>query len=190
MKRVLLAALLLIGCARAASAQPPRIEVRTAFGASNYLHGDIEYVAPTVIVAARVGRDRFAIEPEVGLAWHSATETYPGAAFANPVTVEQSHRFQSVAVNAIARGRGRRVSPYFGGGMGLYSERRRSTIGGQGEPRTFGPRPGTQIIGGIDVRVAPRVRMFGQGRYEMRSFSDPGGGSVTQGFVGVALALR
>ena len=189
MKHLLFALAILLAGAHAASAQPPFIEARTAFGASNYLHGDIDYVAPTVVVAARVGRDRVAIEPEVTLAWHSRSETFPGAIVTGPVVVDRSHAFRSVAVNAIARGRGR-VSPYIGGGMGIYSERRRFTTAGQEQTRRFGPRAGTQMVGGLDIRVAPRIKMFAQGRFEVRSFGDPGGGSVSQGFVGLSYVLR
>jgi hypothetical protein len=193
MKRLVLVPALSVGLASSVAAQTrtpthtPTVEWRTAFGASNYLHGDIDYVAPTVLFAVRAGSNRFAIEPEVALAWHSDRETFPG--IAGPVVVESSRQFRSAAVNAIARGRGR-VSPFFGGGVGVYSERRRTTTDGQGQTLTFGPRAGTQIVGGLDMRVARRLTVFGQGRYEVRSFSDVGGGSVFQGFAGVSIVLR
>jgi hypothetical protein len=188
MKRSLSMLGLFVAIARAAAAQPA-IEVRTAFGASNYLHGDIDYVAPTVLVAARVGGKRFAIEPEVAMAWRNETQTFPGAAFNGPVVVERAHTFHSLGVNAITRGRGR-VSPFFGGGIGMYAERRRTTTDGTARALTFGARPGTQIVAGIDVRLAPRIKTLAQFRHEVRSFDDPGGGSVVQVFAGVAIALR
>lgn len=189
MNRVFLVLVILTGSAQAASAQTPVLEVRTGFGASNYLHSDIEYVAPTMLVAVRAGTRRFAIEPEFTFAWHSESESFPTASFADPVVVERSHQFRGLAVNAIARGRGR-VSPYFGGGFGMYSERRRSTTDGRGQTLSFGPRAGTQIVFGVDVRTARRLAVFGQGRFEMRSFADPGGGSVFQALAGVSVALR
>ncbi|HET7695077.1 MAG TPA: hypothetical protein VFK57_05160 [Vicinamibacterales bacterium] len=189
MRRLSLLLIVFAAAAGVADAQTPAIQVRAAFGASNYLHSDIEYVAPTVLFAVRAGTRRFAIEPEVALAWHSESETFPGAGFTGPVVVERSRQFRSVGVNAIARGRGR-ISPFFGGGVGVYAERRRTKTDGHEQTLTFGPRAGTQIVGGIDGRVAPRLMVFGQGRYEVRSFSDVGGGSVFQAFAGVAVALR
>jgi hypothetical protein len=195
MKRFALV-LLSLGCvAPAAEAQmrpearpqTPTIELRTGFGASNYLHADIEYIAPTVLVALRAGSGRIAVEPEFAFAWHTEQDTFPGVA--GPVVVRSSRQFRSAGVNVIARGRGR-VSPFFGGGVGVYSERRRTTTDGQGQTLSFGPRAGTQIVGGLDIRAARRITVFGQGRYEVRSFSDIGGGSVFQGFAGVSFVLR
>jgi len=49
---------------------------------------------------------------------------------------------------------------------------------------------GAQLVAGVDIPIVSRVKAFGQVRYEIRSFEDPGGGSVVQGFGGVAIALR
>jgi hypothetical protein len=92
-------------------------------------------------------------------------------------------------VNAIARARGR-VSPFFGGGIGVYSERQESAVNGPVGTQTFGPRVGTQIVFGVDVQSTSRVGVFGAGRFEARSFGDSGGGTAFQGFAGVAIALR
>lgn len=170
----------------------PAVEVRTAFGISNYLHGDIDYNAPTWLVAVRVGRGAIAIEPEFALARHEETETF-GNGTLTPTVQNTTTRYQSFAVNVIGRW-GSSVSGYVGGGVGSYNERRhfRQTSGNQVFENTFkgGPRAGVQVVGGLDVPVAPHVKVFGQGRYEMRSFQDPGGGSVVQAFGGVAIALR
>lgn len=173
MKRHCLILLVVLGAAPAADAQTA-IEVRTSFGATNYQDNDLEYAAPAVRVAVRAGGRRFAVEPELAFAWRS--------------TADASHQFRNLGVNAIARARGR-VSPFFGGGIGVYSERRRSAVNGQAGTQTFGPRVGTQIVFGVDFRSTPRVGVFGQGRFEARSFGDPGG-SVFQGFAGVAIFLR
>jgi hypothetical protein len=166
--------LALLGAAPVASAQPA-IEVRTSFGATNYQHNDRDLAAPAVRVAIRAGGRRFAVEPELAFAWGTTTDT--------------SHQFRNLGVNVIARGRGR-VSPFFGGGIGLYSERRRSTGNGQVGTQTFGPRAGTQIVFGVDLRTTRRLGVFGQGRFEARSLGNSGGGSVFQGFAGVAVSLR
>jgi hypothetical protein len=183
MKPVFLLVVGLLACTPAAFAQPPAIQARAAFGASNYLHSDIEYIAPAVLVAVRLGRDRFAVEPELAYAWHEDQTSFGG------VTSSTSQHFRSIGVNVLARGRGR-ISPFFGGGLGVYMEERRTTVNGHRAELTRGPRAGTQIVGGLDVRVAPRITVFGQARFEIRSFADPGGGSVSQGFAGVAFTLR
>lgn len=173
-----------------ASAQSaPRVDLRTAFGISNYLHGDLDFNAPTALVAVRFGGEYVAIEPEFVFAWHSRTETFSGTPLGT-VTQTSERKFQSLGVNVVGRWPGR-VSPFVGGGLGLYSERRRfeSSIGGSNPPRTSGPRTGFQLTGGVDVRILPRLSAFGQARYEMRSFQDPGGGSVIQGLGGIALYL-
>ena len=113
MKRHALILLVALGAAPAVGAQTA-IDVRTSFGATNYKQNDLEYAAPEVRVAVRAGSERFAVEPELGFAWGSTTDT--------------SHQFRNLGVNAIARARGR-VSPFFGGGIGVYSERQR--IGGE-----------------------------------------------------------
>jgi hypothetical protein len=34
------------------------------------------------------------------------------------------------------------------------------------------------VLGGVDVAIARRLKIFGLYRVEMRSFEDPGGGAV------------
>jgi len=173
MKRHGLILLVVLGAPSAAGAQTA-IEVRTSFGATKYQQNAVEQAAPEVRLAVRAGGRRFAVEPELGFAWDT--------------TSDASHQFRNLGVNAIARAPGR-VSPFFGGGIGVYSERRRSTATGQVGTTTVGSRVGTQIMFGVDVRSTPRVGVFGEGRFEARSFGDSGGGSAFQGFAGVAISL-
>ena len=42
----------------------------------------------------------------------------------------------------------------------------------------------------MDVRSTSRVGVFGEGRFEARSFGDSGGSSAFQGFAGVAISVR
>ena len=172
---------------RNADAQPG-IELRTAIGASNYLHGDLTFIAPTVLVAARFGHGPFAVEPEFAVAWHEETQT-----FGVDTRTITNDRFQSVGVNLIGRSPGR-VSAYGGGGVGLYMERSTYRVdaptNGYEQSRTRGPRLGAQAVAGVDFTLASRVKAFGEFRYEVRSFEDPGGGSVVQGFAGMAIVLR
>jgi hypothetical protein len=189
MKSLLCACVLLLLPGHALAQAAPLVDIRTAFGASHYLHGDLDFNAPTLLVAVRIGAEHVAIEPEVVVAWHSETERFTGTP-SGTVSQTTFRRFQSAGVNVIGRWSGR-VSPFIGGGMGLYLERRKfeNSIDMFEFGRTLGPRPGLQATGGVDVRVTRRVRAFGQARYEMRSFRDPGGGSVLQGLGGMAIAL-
>jgi hypothetical protein len=166
----------------------PAFQIRSAFGASHYLHADLDYTAPTLLVAVRVGHGAFAIEPEYAVSWHEETQTFN----VNTSTTASS-RFQSFGVNAIGRSGGR-VSAYGGGGIGFYSEHRRyrldDPVSGYEQSSTRGPRLGAQAVAGVDVPVTARLKAFGQFRYEVRSFEDPGGGSVVQGFGGIAVTLK
>jgi hypothetical protein len=189
MKPVLCACALLLLPELVLAQAAPLVDLRAAFGASHYLHGDLDFNAPTLLVAVRVGAEHVAIEPEIAVAWHSTTERFTGTP-SGTVTQTTFRRFQSAGVNLIGRWNGR-VAPFVGGGIGLYLERRKfeNSIDMFELGRTFGPRPGLQATGGVDVRVTPRVRAFGQMRYEMRSFQDPGGGSVLQGLGGMAIGV-
>jgi hypothetical protein len=76
----------------------PAVQVRTAFGASHYLHGDLGYTAPTLLVSVRAGHGALAIEPEFAVSWHEDTQVF------GPNTSTTSNiRFQSFGVNAIGR---------------------------------------------------------------------------------------
>jgi hypothetical protein len=187
--KILSTLVLLLAVASGADAQDaPVVQIRTAFGASHYLHGDLDYTAPALLVSARIGSGAFAIEPEVAVAWHEDTQTLN-----LNTSATTGMRFQSVGVNAIGRSRGP-ISAYGGGGIGFYSEYHRYRLNdpvfGYGQSDTRGPRLGAQGLAGVDVPIASRVKAFGQFRYEVRSFEDPGGGSVVQGFAGVALTLK
>ena len=193
MARILSFLATLLAAPAVASAQDlPVVEVRTAFGISNYLHGDIDYNTPTWLLAVRIGHGAIAFEPELTLSRHEETETF-GNGTLTPTVQVSTTRYSSAAVNLIGRW-GSRVSGYAGGGVGIYTERHRfvQDVGGQvfENDRTQGPRAGAQIVGGIDVPVVSRIKIFGQGRYEIRSFEDPGGGSVVQGFAGVTFVVK
>jgi hypothetical protein len=192
-RTVVLILLLTIGTSTPALAQePPLVEVRTAFGATNYLHGDFDFVAPTLLVSARIGRE-VAIEPEFGFASHEDVDTFPGSpTFPGPVTTTSRRRFQSAGVNVVRRWSGQ-ISPFVGGGVGVYWEPRRLETRNPSEvivtSRTEGPRGGVQALAGIDFRINRRIAAFGQVRFEMRTLRDPAGGAF-QGLGGIAFALR
>lgn len=194
MKRFVAICLLLVCPSRALAQQdPPAVEVRGAFGISNYLHGDITYTAPTWIAAVRFGRGALAIEGEFASAAQEERETFGSApGTSTPIVAVSTDRYRSVGVNLLGRW-GDRVSGYAGGGPGVFWEKSDYELqapDGFAQSSTRGPRPGAQLVAGLDIPVAPRVKLFGQFRYEVRSFDDPGGGSVVQGFGGVAIAIR
>ena len=177
-----------LGSASVVSAQAAHtaIEVRSAFGASNYLHGDLGYTAPTLLVAVRLGSGPLVVEPEFTVARYKKTDTFGGG-----TTTTSTDRFQAVAVNVLGRW-GDRVSAFAGGGVGAYSEHFGYQVSGPQsykQTRQQGPRLGAQAVAGVDVPVAARIKAFAQFRYEMRSFDDPGGGSVLQGLGGIAIGL-
>ena len=62
-------------------------------------------------------------------------------------------------------------------------------MNGYEQNRTRGPRLGAQLVGGVDIPIVSRLKAFGQFRYEIRSFEDPGGGSVVQGLGGIAIGF-
>ena len=143
---LLCAALLLPALARAQSA--PVIELRGAFGASNYLHGDFDFIASTALVSVRVGAGALAIEPEFGIAWHTDDLTFQG------VRQRQEVRFQSVGLNVVRRWPGK-VSPFVEAGVGYFTNRRRTTttsppprfVRQGGTPRPSGyPNTGTGAV--------------------------------------------
>jgi len=182
---IVFALILFPSAARAQDA--PLFEMRGAFGAAHYLHGDLDYTAPAMLLSLRLGTPAIAIEPEYGFARHESRD-----AFSSAVNTER-RTFQNVGVNVIRRWSGA-ASPYVGGGLGAYWEdvhfETHSPGGNVVLDRTNGPRSGAQVVGGVDVRATSWLTIFGQARYEMRSFQDPGGGSVIQGFGGVAVGLR
>jgi len=166
----------------------PVIQIRSAFGASTYLHGDIGYTAPLVLVSARIGTRAVTVEPEFAYAWHEDTATFPGGHH------ERRAHFESIGINVVRRWPGT-LTPYVGGGVGVFTDRERttsvsSTFGTHVSDRTRGPVGGVQALGGVDVRVSSRLNVFGQGRYEVRSLQDPGGGSVWQVMGGIAITLK
>jgi len=167
--------------------QAPLLQVRSAVGVTTYLSGDIGYAAPMTIVSARIGTPTVAVEPEFAFARHQGHAVFE-------LGEQDSRRtFRSIGVNVVRRWPGR-VSPYAGGGIGVFSDDQHSTtVLRDSETFVFdragGPAAGLQALGGADVRVAPRLSILGQGRYELRSLSDLGGGSAWQAMAGIVVDL-
>jgi hypothetical protein len=197
MRRLLLILLALFAATPASGfgqTSQPAVEVRGAFGLSHYLHGDLGYSAPTWLAAVRVGRGALVFEPEFASARHQERQVFGPAPGSSGQTVTVStDTYRSAALNVLGRW-GSSASVFAGGGPGFYWERSEYRVeaaaNGYEQKRTRGPRLGAQMLAGVDIPLASRIKAFGQFRYEIRSFEDPGGGSVVQGFGGVAFALR
>src|SRR5215208_214554 len=100
MKRLFVAAFLIVFPIAASAEAQRAVAIRTAVGASHYLHSDLDYTAPTLLVALRLGHGAFAVEPEFAIASHRETETF-GAFGGTPTTQTSNSRFQSFAVNVV-----------------------------------------------------------------------------------------
>jgi hypothetical protein len=177
-----------------AQTEQSSIDARAAFGLSNYLHGDLGYTVPTWLAAFRFGRGPLVVETEFASSRHEDRQTFGPAPGSSVQTVTIStNTFRSAAINALGRWGGS-ATVFAGGGPGLYWERSEYRVEAAAnsyqQNRTPGPRLGAQLVAGVDIPLASRIKAFGQFRYEVRSFADPGGGSVVQGFGGVAIALR
>ena len=190
----LIALLALLAVPATAFAQPgqPAVEIRAAFGGAHYLHGDLGYTAPMWLIAARIGRGRIVVEPEFTTASHEERQVFgPAPGSSTQTTTISSDTYQSAAVNLLGRW-GSSAAVYAGGGAGMYWERSRyrvDGVNGYEQNRRRGPRIGAQIVGGVDIPIVARIKAFGQFRYEIRSFQDPGGGSVVQGLGGIAIGF-
>jgi hypothetical protein len=192
---VSLAVAMILGAVHVAAAQSPQaaVEVRGGFGLSRYLHGDLGYSAPSWLGAVRVGRGPLVVEAELAGAAHEERQVFgPAPGSPVPTVAISTDVFRSAAANVLGRW-GRTVNVFAGGGPGLYWEqsgyRLEAGTGSYDQKQTRGPRVGAQLVAGLDVPVASRIKAFGQFRYEMRSFADPGGGSVVQFFGGVSFGI-
>jgi hypothetical protein len=158
------------------------LEVGGAAGYAKSLHGDLDFGDVAVSGSARVRLGRFvAFEGHVSYWQHTAHDTFRIAS----ATFESrtARRFPSVAANvlAIADG-GARVAPYGGAGVGVFYHFSQYEQSG---PHTFPydrsdwrVSMGAQLVGGVDVRVARRLKAYGEFRFDLQSFQDPGSSST------------
>src|SRR5215471_1750138 len=107
--KIIPALLVVIGTAVPARAQHvPVVEIRSAFGGSTYLHGDLDYTAPITLVSVRIGTPTITLEPEFAYAWHEQRDAVGSFQHTNRDT------FQSIGFNVVRRWPGY-VTPYVGG---------------------------------------------------------------------------
>jgi hypothetical protein len=191
-RRLIHAVVLMLVAGSPALAQSPErpVEVGLGVGYARALHGDLDYGSAAFSGSIRFPlRARLAFEGDLGFWSHSDMQSFGTA------QTRSSRSFWSIEGSLLFVGAGERVQPFGGGGLGVYFDRSSfSQMIDQGPDveltRTQGPQVGAQALGGIDVEVLRRLKIFGAFRFELRSFTDPGGAAVYRIEGGVRLPLR
>lgn len=166
--------LLLTLAAAPQSGDAPRVTVGVGGGVANPMHGDFDFVAPEWQLSLR-GRMADGVTFEGFFnEWRHTEETFFSQRIVRTTRV--------VGVNVLAGRMGNRVGWSAGGGIGSMTFRR------EGVTRFTNGSFSVQALGGLDVRVAPRLLAFGQFQLVVPT-SDPGSGhgSFTGG---VRLVIR
>ena len=183
--RVWVAVIFVVGFASIAHAQQSDdddVSLELGFGAgyARALHGDLDFGDGAVsgTARARVGRHA-ALEAQVGYWRHTQVRSYP-----NPrggvYETRQTRAFPSVSFSVVAVShRNARVGPYGGAGVGVYYIQTRYVQSPSGGIPDFVSSRwnlgmGGQFFGGVDVRAAKYLKVFGEGRFAIESFRDPG----------------
>jgi hypothetical protein len=135
-----------------------------------------------------------AFEGQFGYWQHRQPDAFPTAG-GEVVRTRMTHRFPNVTASVLAASeRGARVGPYGGAGIGIFYHLSKYE---QGATSRFGPVSqsrwhvgvGASLVGGADVRVSARVKAFGEVRFDVQSFRDPGSSSYRI-LGGVRLPIR
>ena len=182
--RVLMAVGVMVVFANSAHAgQDILLEVAGGAGYAKALHGDLDFGGPAASGTARVRvSPRVALEAQVGYWQHTGR-----ARFLAPreiVETSTRHRFPSATFSVLAvSNRDARIGPYGGAGLGVFYQFKRYEQSGTS---VFPPSVRTDwrvmlgggFVGGVDVRMTRRIKAFGEGRFDIESFQDPGASSV------------
>lgn len=195
-----------------ASSNAQGLTVSFGAGMAHPLHADLDFNAPLLAVTAQIPVGRhMALEPEFTRWEHTTTVEEIGLTIqgvqgpighAGRLITRRSRTSWSIGANGLARGGGRTLRVFGGGGIGLYVQEssyrvtledcvvptQPSVCTDQRIDRSRGDL-GVQAIGGIDVVLAPRWIAFGAFRAEVQSFRDPGGASVISGLGGVRIGF-
>ena len=182
--RAALSVMVIVMFAGTAHAQQNDDDVSLEFGfGTGYaraLHGDLDFgdAAVSGTARARVARN-VALEAQVGYWQHTELDSFPSGR-GGVIETRQTRSFPSVTFSALAvSGRDARVGPYGGAGVGVYYIKSRFV---QSQTPTspefvrnrWNLGMGAQFFGGVDVRVASRLKVFGECRFAIESFQDPG----------------
>jgi len=156
------------------------LELGFGTGYARALHGDLDFgdAALSGTARARVARN-VALEAQVGYWQHTDLKSFPNGR-GGMIETRQTRSFPSVTFSVLAvSGRNARVGPYGGAGVGVYYIKSRFvTSSTPTSPEFVRDRwdlaMGAQFFGGVDVRVANRLKVFGECRFAIESFRDPG----------------
>ncbi len=164
--------------------QDGRLDVGGGAGYAKSLHGDLDFgdAAGSASARVRVARN-VAFEGAVGYWQHTVRNTFriASAIFESRTT----HRFPSASANILAiAGAGARIAPYGGAGIGVFHHISKYEQTGPHQMRfpiktsDWRISMGGQFVGGVDVRVARRLKAYGEFRFDILSFQDPGSSST------------
>jgi hypothetical protein len=180
-----LAVMLIVGFAATAQAQSAEgvsVEAGVGAGYARSLHGDFFFGGTAISGTGRVRvSPHVAFEAQVGYWQHTDHQTFPTPG--GDVATTDKDGFTSITVSVLGvADRDARIGPYGGGGVGLfYHSSLNEQSGSSSFPPTVSKRTrvglGGQLVGGVDGRAASRLKVFGEFRFEVQSFEDPGSAS-------------
>jgi hypothetical protein len=166
--------------AQAQQEDSPVVELGVGAGYARSLHGDLYFGGAAVSGTARVRMSRIvALEAQVGYWQHTDDDSFRTQG-GEIVNTSQTDGFTSVSVSVVGRAPRRlKFAPYGGGGVGFfyrYSSREHSgsALFPPYTSKRFFANLGGQVLGGVDVHAHDRLSVFGEFRFEVQSFRDPG----------------
>jgi hypothetical protein len=184
MRALMAIAVVMVFANTAHARQDARLEVGGAAGYARSLHGDLNFGGAAVAGTARVRvSPHVAFEALVGFWQHAERETFLSGS-GEAVETRTRHAFPTAVFNVLAvSDSDARVGPYGGAGVGMFYRRRHyeqsATSGFAAFTRTSSRATlGGELVGGVDVRVARRLKIFGEVRFDVQSFQDPGASSI------------
>jgi Outer membrane protein beta-barrel domain len=164
--------------------QDAQLDVSGAAGYATSLHGDLDFGGAAVAATARVRMSaHVALEAQVGYWQHRERATFRTSG-KDVVETQTRHAFPSAIVSVVAvSDRHARIGPYGGAGVGMFYHSKRyqqsATSASPAYERSDNRVTlGGELVGGVDVRVANRIKTFGEVRFDIQSFQDPGASSV------------
>ena len=156
------------------------LELGFGTGYARALHGDLDFGDAAVSGTARARlAPHVALEAQVGYWRDTEVRSYPNLR-GGVYETRQTRAFPSVTFSVVAVShRDARVGPYGGAGVGVYYIQTRYVQSPSGGiPDSVSSRwnlgMGGQFFGGVDVRAAKYLKLFGEARFAIESFQDPG----------------
>jgi hypothetical protein len=163
--------------------QDGAVEVGGAAGFAHALHGDLDFGDAAVSGAARVRVSRrVAFEGQFGYWQHRRPDAFLTSR-GEVVQTRLTHKFPNVTASVLTvSDRDARVGPYGGAGVGVFYhmstyEQSATSQFPSVSDSDWRIGVGATLVGGVDVRVSTRVKAFGEFRFDVQSFRDPGSSS-------------